>query len=203
MGRILLVTGLFALLASFSYAQKEEETLFGKARVSGGFGGPFWVSSRGAGESGWGGGGGGGVVFGHFFLGGFGQGEVFGRRRIQGVEHELSLGLGGLWAGVAYPTHRLVHPYGSLKVGWGGLSLTPREPSNSSGFNDAVFAVIPEVGLELNVLKWFRLAGHAGYRWVSGIDGLGGQVRAGDFDNVIWGITLRFGSFGSSSTDDD
>lgn len=193
---------LLILLTNAVLAQKEE-TLFGKARISGGFGGPFFVQSRGAGSSGQGGGGGGGVVVGPFFLGGFGQGETFGNRVVQGVEHELSLGLGGLWLGVAYPTHKLVHPYGSLKVGWGGLSLAPRGRSNDRGFNDAIFAVIPEAGLELNVVNWFRLAGHVGYRWVNGIDGLGGNVRAGDFDSVVWGVTLRFGSFGSSSANDD
>ncbi len=195
--------GLLVLVASMLFAQRKEETLFGKARVSGGFGGPFMVQSRGDGSRGWGGGGGGGVVVGAFFLGGFGQGESFGNRIIQGVEHELSLGLGGLWMGVTYPTHKLVHPYGSLKLGWGSLSLSPREGSNDNGFNDVIFATIPEAGLELNVVDWFRVAGHIGYRWVSGVDGLGGHVRAKAFDGAIWGITLRFGSFSSTSTNDD
>lgn len=170
-------------------------------RITGGFGGPFWVSSRGAGDVGQGAGGGGGVVAGHFFIGGFGQGEVFGRRFVQGVEHEFSLGLGGLWLGVAYPTHRVIHPYSSFKLGWGAISLVPREQSSTRGFNDPVFAVVPEVGVELNVLKWFRLAGQVGYRWVSGIQGLGGYALPGDFDSLTWGITLRFGSFSPSMGD--
>lgn len=85
----------------------------------------------------------------------------------------------------------------------GSLSLTPRGPSNDSELSDAVFALIPEVGLELNMLKWFRLVGHVGYRWVNGVDRLGDKVRARDFDSVVWGVTLRFGSFSSSSAYDD
>lgn len=84
MYRILFSIVLFGLLADILHAQKEEETLFSKARVSGGFGGPFWTSSRGVGDLGWGGGGGGGVVFGHFFLGGFGQAEVFDYQGVDG-----------------------------------------------------------------------------------------------------------------------
>lgn len=190
--------GALILIASVVSAQKEE-TLLGKARVSGGFGGPFMVQSRGDGSVGWGGGG--GVVVGSFFLGGFGQGESFGTRVIQGVDHELSLGVGGIWLGVTYPTHKLVHPYGSLKLGWGGLSLSPRERPNNRGFNDAVFVVLPEAGLELNVVDWFRLVGHVGYRWVNGVDGLGGHVRADAFNSVVWGVTLRFGSFSTSSSE--
>ncbi len=190
---------VFVLAASVVFAQKKEETLFGKARITGGFGGPFLVQSRGDGSLGQGGGGGGGVVVGSFFLGGFGQGESFGTRIIQGVDHELSLGLGGIWLGITHPTHRLVHPYGSLKLGWGGLSLSPRERQNDRGFNDAVFVVLPEAGLELNVVDWFRLVGHVGYRWVNGVDGLGGHVRADAFNSVVWGVTLRFGGFGTSS----
>ncbi len=174
---------------------QQEETLFNRAAIQGGFGGPFWVSSRGAGEVGWNAGGGGGVVAGHFFIGGFGQGETFGRRTIQGVEHEFSLGLGGIWLGAAYPSHRLIHLFDSLKVGWGAVLLSPRERSSVRGFNAPVFAVIPEVGVEVNVAKWFRLAGHMGHRWLGGFNGLSGYAQLTDFDSIVWGLTLRFGSF--------
>lgn len=199
MKRWLLLAGLVSAFAGVCLAQKEEETLLGQARVQGGFGGPFWVASRAVGDAGWGAGGGGGAIIGHFFIGGFGQGEAFGRRTIQNVEHEYSLGFGGLWLGAVYPSHRLIHLFSSLKVGGGGVSLVPRERGSSRGYNDGVFVVVPEAGIELNVVKWFRLVGTVGYRWVGGISGPSAYFKPGDFDSVVWGITLRFGSFGRAN----
>ncbi len=189
---------LFFFLAPLFLAIKcygqEDQTLLKGARIRGGFGGPTWVFSRAVGDAGWGVGGGGGVIIGSLFIGGFGQGETFGRRVVQGREHQFSLGYGGLWLGVAYPSHRLVHLYGSLKLGVGGVSLLPRQ-GGGEGFNDSVALITPEVGAEVNITKWFRLVGHVGHRWVAGLDGLGPYANSEDFNSVVWGLTLRFGSF--------
>ena len=33
--------------------------------------------------------------------------------------------------------------------------------------------VSPEVGLEMNLTRWLRIAGAAGYRWVEGVNSAG------------------------------
>lgn len=173
----------------------QEQTLFGNARVVGGFGGPIVEIGLGN-DLNTSVGGGGGLVINSFFLGGYGMGSFdFSTLVDEDAELEgLELGHGGIWLGFSVPSRKLVHFYGSARVGWGALDINFRD----SNFDDLdnVFVMTPEVGLELNLTRWFRLAATAGYRFVDGANTDLGYTND-DFSGAMAGITLRFGGFGS------
>jgi len=176
-----------------------EKTLFDNARVTGGFGGPIFSYSKTDGQSMWGAGGGGGVVLNHFFIGAFGMGETFDDAfdNINNNNEHLGLGYGGLWTGVTWPTHEIIHLYTSLKIGGGAVGSYNYDDSHDNyddGWDDPVFVAIPEVGVEVNMARWFRLSASAGYRFV---DGFGGwkTLESNDLNAPVFGLTMRFGWF--------
>lgn len=196
MKKILLLTLLWLGFCQLGISQKEE-TLGNTARVKGGFGGPYFLFSQADGRSGGGAGGGGAFIINDFFIGGFGQGETFGRRRYNNRNYDLALGGGGFWLGYAYPSHKLFHLYTSMKIGWGAAALNRVDdnPFNDNDITDGVFLLIPEIGAEVNLLHWFRLAFTGGFRFVGGVDSLPGYSTT-DFNSPTLAITLRFGAFG-------
>ncbi len=189
---------LFLLLFGAAWLQaQKEETLTSGARVKGGFGGPFFLYSNTDGQSGGGGGGGGAFIINDFFIGGFGQGETFGQRTISSRRYTVGLGFGGFWLGYVYPSHKVVHLFTSLKVGWGSATLQrdDNDPFNGNDYTDGVFVTAPEIGVEVNVVHWFRIAFTGGYRLVGGVQSLPG-FASGDFNSPTLGLTMRFGKFG-------
>ncbi|NJL76626.1 MAG: hypothetical protein HC892_18020 [Saprospiraceae bacterium] len=60
----------------------------------------------------------------------------------------------------------------------------------------------PEAGVELNVFRWFRVAGTVGYQFFNGLDNQP-QLQNLDLDNLRVGLTLRFGGFGRRKSDWD
>lgn len=187
----------FFLLFVFSaVAQTDEEVLSDKLHITGGFGGPFFTGSWVENHAGAGAGGGGGVVLGRWFFGGFGQGETFGRHAIDSAGYELGIGYGGLWLGYSVPTRKAVHGFAQAKIGWGAATLDdPRDGGEDAAtFEDGIFTVIPEIGVEINVTHWFRVVAHGGWRFVSGVDHLP-VFSSADFSKPVYGVTLRFGKF--------
>ena len=186
---------LMALLICWGIsADAQEETLFGKARVRGGFGGPL-VEIGVNNNLNTSVGGGGGLVINSFFIGGYGMGSfdfsdlVDENEEIEGLE----LGHGGLWLGFSVPSRKLIHFYASGRVGWGALDI--RFEDGNFDDLDNVFVLTPEAGIELNLTRWFRLAGTFGYRYVDGASEDRGYSND-DFSGTFAGITLRFGGFG-------
>jgi len=176
--------------------QAQEQTLFDNARVVGGFGGPIVEIGLGN-ELSTAVGGGGGLVINSFFLGGYGMGSFdFSTLTDEDSDLEgLELGHGGVWLGFSVPGRKLIHFYGSARIGWGALNIRFED----ARFDDLdnVFVMTPEVGLELNLTHWFRLAATAGYRLVDGANTDLGYTND-DFSGALAGITLRFGGFGGN-----
>lgn len=188
---------MLGLLTTLS-AQKEHQTLFSKARVVGGFGGPILEFGLTDGEySGTYTGGGGGVIVDNFFLGGYGMGGTdLVEQLIDGIEDiELGLGHGGLWLGYTPLSMKVAHPFVSCRLGWGAVDITYNEDQDDFDYTDAVFVVTPEAGIELNVFRWFRIAGTVGYRFVEGISDKS-RIGKNSLDGMTAGLTFRFGSFG-------
>lgn len=188
----------FPLLFAFSvplFAQ-EQETVFRSARLTGGFGGPIFSLSHTNGQTGYGAGGGGGLVFNQVFVGLFGMGETFGPIRYN--REQLALGYGGLWLGYTVPTNKLAHFYGSVKIAGGSVGTTDWHDDWDFERNDwpydAVFVAVPEAGIELNMARWFRISGTAGYRFVGGFEGWENFGRT-DLNAPVFALTLRFGCF--------
>ncbi|MDX1665832.1 MAG: hypothetical protein R3350_01310 [Saprospiraceae bacterium] len=194
MNKLIVFITLLIGFSPLAYAQ--HETLFGNARVVGGFGAPIFEYSlnndlsRAVG-------GGGGVVINNFFIGGYGMGSGDFNRLFREDERleKLDMGHGGFWLGFTIWPYKALHIYGSTRVGWGGLDIELRDNNQRFEDVDKIFIVTPEIGLELNVFRWFRIAGTVGYRWVDGISE-GFSFDEEDFRGAIAGMTLRFGGFG-------
>lgn len=185
---------LAVLLTSTIGLQAQHETLFNQARVVGAFGGPiteYGLSNNLSTSVG----GGGALVINSFFIGGYGLASAdFDQLYDEGDIDVLDIGHGGFWLGGTYQPHSLVHMYGSARLGWGAINI---DLNGNTPYRelDKIFVATPEIGLELNVTRWFRLAGTVGYRYVTGVNenrGLTGE----DFSGAIAGVTLRFGWFG-------
>ncbi len=182
-----LSTGLFA---------QKHETLFNKARVVGAFGAPIVEFGLYDGDDiGTSVGGGGALIIDNFFIGGYGIGssdftdQLFDNEDI----FRLDLGHGGFWLGFTTPHYKMVHVFSSVKLGWGALGI--EFDDEDLDYDDGIFVVTPELGLELNIFRFFRIAATAGYRHVEGIRD-NGNVAADAFNGMVGTLTFRFGGFG-------
>lgn len=198
------LVAILLLAASCLRAQDETQTLFGDARVVGGFGGPIFEFGNLNDQYGSNAGGGGAVVFRQFFLGGFGMGSTdYATTEYKGDEYEIDLGYGGFWLGYTPLTQKVIHPYASLRIGWGDVELVIPD-SDEVAFEDNVFCLVPEIGLELNIFRWFRISAAGGYRYVAGASGLpDGVIDSQDLRSFCGFLTLRFGGFGRSGSNDN
>lgn len=175
--------------------QAQHETLFNNARVVGGFGAPIVEMGLGN-DMTTAVGGGGGVVIDNFFIGGYGVGSIDFERLIEDDDiQEVELGHGGFWLGYTLAPHRVLHLYTSARLGWGAVGIDVSENSSFPEDTDNVFVVTPEIGLELNVTRWFRVAGTVGYRYVDGIRD-NSPYKSNAFDGTLANLTFRFGWFG-------
>ena len=175
--------------------QSQENVLFDRVVVHGGFGAPIAELSSIDRQAGFFAGGGGGVILNDFFIGGFGEEGDFAEHIIDSREYPIRFGYGGLWLGFVKPTTRVVHFFGSLKIAGGTVRITERN-SEEALYKEEVFVVKPELGAEVNLFKWFRLALTADYRVVGGIQSqsLAGMNNS-DFNAAGMALTLRFGKF--------
>ncbi len=191
-----LFIAIIATLAATTLTWAQHETLFNNARVVGGFGGTiteFGLNNDLQTSYG----GGGGVVIGGAFIGAYGLGSVNLGDVLDGQNvDKVELGHGGLWLGFTYAPYRVLHPFTSVKVGWGAVNIDTDNFDPFDGDSDQVFVLTPEIGLELNIFKWFRVAGGVGYRWVNGTDGAN-VYNDDDFSGLNTNLTLRFGWFGN------
>lgn len=187
---------LFAFLFP-ALLKGQEEVIFDHVIVHGGFGGPFIEMTSMDDQSGVMVGGGGGVILNSFFIGGFGQGGSFAEHATDTRLYPINFGYGGLWIGFVTPSHKAFHFYSSLKIAGGGISLTEGRGDNANTvYDEAVFVVQPEVGVEVNMFRWFRIALTGNYRVVSGIQpgDLAGLDNR-DFNAGGMALTFRFGKF--------
>ncbi|MEL7121150.1 MAG: hypothetical protein AAFO07_16990 [Bacteroidota bacterium] len=189
---MLFVAGTLSLNA-------QQETLFGNVDVWGGFGGPLFELSNINGQFVTSTGGGGALIMNNFFFGGYGLGNDDATHTIESDTYKLKLNHGGLWLGATSNPYKVVHVYGSTRLGWGKTRLLDGETTVMS---DRIFAITPEIGFEVNVTNFFQLALTGGYRVITGLENLPG-LNNQDMSNVVGGITLRFGGFGGDDDDWD
>ncbi len=193
------LSGLF--FAGLLSLSAQHESLFGDASTIGAFGGPILEFSQVNGQLSADVGGGGALILDEFFIGGYGMGtdypelslteEVDGE--LQTIDYDIQFGHGGLWFGYVKDMPKKSHLYSSLKVGWGKAEL---EHDRLPGPSDRIFVLTPEVGVELNMTRFFKIALSGGYRIVSGVGRIP-TLDNGDFSSPTGTITFRFGGFGS------
>lgn len=196
-----IITLLFCAL-TFSI-QAQQETLFEDLDVIGGFGSPIVEIGSINGEVGADVGGGGAVVLDRLFIGGYGMGTDYPEYEISDGEnagqYNIRFKHGGLWFGYVTDQEKLVHMYSSLKIGWGKSQL---RVDKDALFSDRNFVMTPELGVEINLTDFFKLALSGGYRWVNGITKLPGLDNS-SFSSPVGIITFRFGGFGDYDNDWD
>jgi len=183
-------------LAIMQIAVGQHETLFDDMDAIGAFGGPIVEISSINGQVGADVGGGGAIILDGFFIGGYGMGTDFPDYTIpkdnefEGL-YNIKYKHGGLWFGYAGNMNRLLHGFGSLKLGWGKAQLLQ---DKEKVFTDRHFTLTPELGVEVNLTSFFKLALTGGYRWVNGVTSLPG-LDDSDFNSFTGTLTFRFGGF--------
>jgi hypothetical protein len=142
-------------------------------------------------------GGGGGLVINNVFIGAYGLGSLnFDQLLETGDVETLDIGHGGLWLGFTIGPQSLIHLYGSGRIGWGAVNVSLRDNNIRYNELDKIFAATPEIGLELNIARWFRVAGTIGYRYVDGVSESRGYTND-DFSGAVAAVTVRLGWFGN------
>jgi hypothetical protein len=197
--RILTATLAVLLLPVGGLAQ---QTLLGEGIESGGYGGPGLrltglngeLAIQAGGQGAW-------VVGKRYAIGGAGYGITSNHEIAEtGTVYEVSFGYGGLLLEYLRDPDQVVHGYGSLLIGVGGVTLT--DPSLASDVNDVaddmVLVVEPAVHLGLNVAKTFRIGLGAGWRLVTGLRSNWESaygLTAADLGSPFLSLTFRFGRY--------
>ena len=199
MKKVFLLTTTL-LLTCLLFAQ-DDQTLFSDVDRVGAFGGPIFDYTSLDGDVEATGGGGGAIVLDDFFLGGYGIGEFEVSKDFEDINRRerVKFKHGGFWIGYVPAQYRVIHPYTSVKIGWGKARFREFDTSIDERINsidDNIFVLTPEAGFEINVFSFFRIGATAHYRFVNGVDKLE-NFSDSDLSGFGGTLTLRFGGFGS------
>jgi hypothetical protein len=194
----------FLLATATLFAQKDE-TIFSDVDRIGAWGGPIFEYTNLDKDVETTGGGGGALVLNDFFLGGYGMGkaEYSTTFDAENKRDKVNFKHGGFWIGYVPMQSKVVHPYASVRLGWGKARFNSTDLTTNERLNelkDNIFVTTPELGLELNVFSFFRVVATASYRWVNGVDDLPTYTDK-DLSSFGASLTLRFGGFGSDDWD--
>ena len=168
----------------------QQETLLGNVNSIGAFGGPMIEIGSINGEVGADVGGGGALIFDDLFIGGYGLGTSYPEISLGGEIYQVRYKQGGFWLGYVTEPNNLVHSYVSLRMGWGRAQL---RQNNETEYSDRLFAMTPELGVEINLTRFLKLGISGGYRWISGVNLP--RLDSSDFSSPVGLLTFRFGSF--------
>lgn len=120
-------------------------------------------------------------------------------------------GHGGFWIGYLHKSYKPVHFGASTKLGWGSLTMSNDiYDHNFDSYDyyhiayDNVFVITPQIEVEMNLLKWFKINASAGYQFVTGVNQTytetgGEQVKffdGKDYNQPMFNLTFAFGGFG-------
>lgn len=192
MKKIILTLSGFLFL--FTLSAQTQETLFGHIDDNeiGAFGSPLIEIGAVNGDVGGDVGGGGALILRGFFIGGYGLGADYPGLSFNNEHYDIRFKHGGLWFGYAPLQFKVIHPYSSLRIGWGKSQLRQGKEVH---YSDQNFVLTPEIGIELNAFQFMKVAFTGGYRLVNGVNALPGLGNK-DFSSPIGTITFRFGGFG-------
>lgn len=133
-----------------------------------------------------------GLEFGKSLLIGWGGFNNTSQFRLPDLTSEkIDLDYNGFLVGYAPKSYKAIHPQFMMLIGGGQADI-------ANEGRDGVFVLQPSVGLELNVLRWFRIGLDGGYRYVGGSDFA--NVQDSDLSAPFGQLTFKFGySWGRSS----
>lgn len=185
--------GLCATLLSIGLVRADEETLLRSGEIrSSGFGGPMVKFSPVNGEFGvLVGGRGGWLINSVFSIGGGGYGLANSVRADNPDSVQINLGIGGVVMEAVFLPNKLVHGTASLLIGAGSVQKHMDHRDNMDP--ESFFALEPEINLEINVLKFFRICPGVSYRWLAG--DLEWVDSGWDISGPSANLTFKFGKF--------
>ncbi len=207
MKNLILLVVLFASTQLMAQDAKENEALFGKAKiVSTGYGALSTQYTRINGKAAIFTGAYGGWMINHKLmigLGGYGLAtnhQGFDEQGESDKDNELKMGYGGIVVEYTFLSEKKIHATTSLLVGAGAVVNGYRlDKADSYGdhfhsVDESGFSVFqPTVSVEANMTNWFRISLGAGYRFVnsSDIEGLSDRNLSAPTMN----LSLKFGKF--------
>ncbi|MDF1696518.1 MAG: hypothetical protein P1U56_11820 [Saprospiraceae bacterium] len=97
---------------------------------------------------------------------------------------KAEIGGNDLVLGYAFNSNKSIHPIIYAKGGRGSLKINEQKV-------DKVTVFEPSVGVEMNVLRWFKVGLEGGYRFVTNVDADG--LNDNDFSSPVVGLRLKFG----------
>ncbi len=97
---------------------------------------------------------------------------------------KAEIGGNDLVLGYAFNSHKTIHPIVYVKGGRGSLKINEQKVDKVSVFE-------PSIGMEVNVLRWFRIGLEGGYRFVTSVDANG--LDDNDFSSPVVGLRMKFG----------
>ena len=186
MKKFAFTLALVAVSALTLFSQKEQ-TILGSSglRFSGAWGGSTTNLTFYGDETSITSGGFGGLEFGKTLLvgwGGFSNTSDF--RFPDLTSDRIRLDYTGLMVGYAPKAYKAIHPQFMLLTGGGRVAV-------SGEGSDGVVVLQPSAGLELNVLRWFRIGLEGGFRFVGGSDFTG--FNDADLSAPFGQLTFKFG----------
>jgi len=123
------------------------------------------------------------------------------------TDMQLSFEDNGMWFGYINNHKKLIHWSANMKMGWGKISIYDKhidfEDSNKT-LVDNVFSVSPELNIELNLTRWFKMNVGVGYKFVTSFDNymytnyLGNTqelYKPSQFNTPFANIKFMFGAF--------
>ena len=136
------------------------------------------------------------IVVNHVFsagVGGYGTVAKPAPEDLQGLE-DLEIAYGGLFLEYTFKPHAVFHISVPVLVGAGqtrfaGDYVDPESEEDS----DTFFVVEPELNLEFNITRNWRLDLGVGYRHVNGTDFA--EITDEDQSGVNWAFTMKIGAF--------
>ncbi len=191
---LFLLFGLFTLPV---FAQ--EQTLIGAGEIeNGGFGGPELKITSINGETAVFMGGRGGWIMNHTFsLGGAGYGLVTNvhSKNADSVHQFIHMGYGGLDLEYITSSNDLIHLSLGLLIGAGGIGFKNNleDVVDHHPTMESFFVLEPSVHANLNVTRFFRIAGGVSYRYINGVKN--SLSTNTDMSGLSGVLTLMFGKF--------
>lgn len=131
----------------------------------------------------------------HLFFGAFGElGDMGNVTMPAGEIRSTDYGLLGATIGIVSNQTKRLHFYGNIKGGYGFGNYTLISGDSAKETiedKDGVYIFRPEAGVEFNITKKLRLAGHLGYD-ITGSIHEHPVTKDGELEKVNLGLTLRF-----------
>lgn len=198
LGRVVAAIAALTVVPLAAEAQ-DEYLLSNGPRDFGGFGGPMYRVSQVSGETMVLAGGGGAMLINRrFAIGGMGLGGTSAVDAILGgvpTRGEMDFGYGGLTLEMITRPSKMVHATYGVLLGGGGISVWPddRRPRSTFDETESFGVAEPQIGAEVNIVRWMRIGVTGSYRFVFGSEET--RLANTNLSGASGSVVFRFGKF--------